>query len=169
MVICLSALCIFWIHVAIRRTWSILKNKNIQISRHQKSRRFKKKKWQEPALLDACQQRGGVETGDSRNQISQPFAIRDSLSRLCIPHSGREWAQPQLLPKQHRVSPCTRSRLSLQELPGLSGTAGTALQHRHSPNKANATFLLPSSYITLPVGNDTANWWSRSRHPNSSY
>lgn len=158
--------------------WKTKTFKSVVLCRQQKSRGlWKKMARTSRAGRSFASSELGEETGDNRNQVSQPFAIRGSFSRPCIPPSGREWAQPQLLPKQHGVFPCTRSWLSLQELPGLSGTAGAAPQHRHSPralglpscNQANATFLLPSSYITLPVGNDTADWWSRSRHPNSNY
>lgn len=170
----ISALCTFWIHVAIRRTWSILKKENIQISSFTQTPKITRlvKKCQEPAVLGTplLAARWGWRQETTGIEL-QNLAISFSYHRLFLicrasprPAGNNHSHSAQGTQSIHMYKTSkAQSLLSLQELPQLSWGSCCCSPALTQPqgsglNQANATFLLPCFCITLPVESDTANW-----------
>lgn len=161
MFICLSALCTFWIHVAIWRTWSILKNKNIQISSFMQTPKIMRfvKKWQEPSGpgtdLPAARWGWRQETTEIKFQgaYCNFLFLSQALSLLpCIPPSGREWPQRQFLPKENRVCRCHKQWAAKQRAGCPCWCCSPALtQPRGSRPAPSATRQMPLSFCPIPV------------------
>lgn len=121
-------------HIEKQKHW-----KSVVLCRQQKSQGLWKNDENQPCWALICQQRGGG--GDRRQQKSsfkEPFLfLSQALSHLpCIPRSDREWPQSQFLPKEHRVSRCTKQWPAKQRADSpcrscLScfGAAGAVPQH----------------------------------------
>lgn len=158
----ISALCTFWIHVAIRRTWSILKKENIQISSFTQTPKITRlvKKCQEPAVLGTplLAARWGWRQETTGIEL-QNLAISFSYHRLfliCRASPLRQGITTAILPKEHRASTCTKLAKHRASCPCRSclscpGAAAAAPQHWHSPRGLGSTRQMPLSFYPVSV------------------